>query len=71
MNPAIKLVLAGVGFYIGGIVVFWAIHSKDALDFRFWLGFIISGFASLGPYLIGLAQKPPQWWGRQNSDGGN
>jgi hypothetical protein len=64
MNPITRTWLVGVGFYIGGVSVFWGLHQTDVLDKRFWIGFVISGFVPVGTYLIGLAQDKP--WGRNN-----
>ncbi len=67
MNPMTKTVLVGIGFYIGGVSVFWGLHQTDALDTRFWMGFVISGFVPVGTYLIGLAQKSP--WDKDKPNG--
>jgi len=64
MNPVTKTMLATMGFFIGGLGVYWEVHAKDLLDIRFFIGFMLSGLIPVGTYFIGLSQTKP--WGQNN-----
>ena len=64
MNPVTKTMLAVMGFFIGGLALYWEVHAKDLLDVRFFIGFMLSGLVPVGTYFIGLSQKSP--WDKNN-----
>ena len=64
----LKLLLSGVGVFIGGAVSYYQVNSGPGVLLTtptFWIGFLMAGLAPLASYLLGLGQKAP-WDQKEN-----
>lgn len=55
LNGYVKPAAVALGFFLAGFSVSFELHPLSS-----WLTWVVGGFSSLAPYLIGLASKDPR-----------
>ena len=55
LNGYIKPLAVALGFFLGGFSTAYLMHTGGPV-----MSWVVGGFASLAPYLVGLASKDPR-----------